>query len=52
MIYYDLHGRVVRTPIFSSKVQVPWEEFILPKHCVYLITGLSPYVLSLSMIPR
>jgi hypothetical protein len=44
MTYYDPHGRVVRTPIYLSRVQVQWEEFTLPKHSVYPITGLSPYV--------
>jgi len=52
MIYYGLHGRVVRTQIYLSKVQVQWEESILPKHSVYPITGLSPYVPSSFMISR
>jgi len=52
MTYYDLHGRVVRTQIYLSKVQVQWEESTSPKHSEYPITELSPYVTPSPLVPR
>ena len=44
MSYFVHHGRHVRDRIYSSKVPVQWEEFMLPRPSVFPTTEPSPYV--------